>query len=348
MPEVSIVVACYNAQPFVAQAMDSIIHQTFADWELIVVNDGSTDGSGSYLRELAQTDSRIILIEQENQGQQAAANAGIAAASAPLIARMDADDICEPDRLALQVAYLKRHPEVGLVGGQIRRLGERSAGLASNFPLDHDSIVAALRKNHHAICNPTILFRKSLFDSIGGYWKHDIAEDWDMFLRMGEVSRLANLDTILLSYRFHTGSINGRRIVEAQLYNEYAAATSWQRERHETESTFEEFLQSHRCNRWPSSWMFVVDCLSIGQYRKAIAELYGRRKIRGSVRLACALMMSPGRTLRRLGNMAAKKIHRAETPGARSPVPTTPSPVKTFAPAFDHSPSSSIETTADV
>lgn len=354
MPEVSIVVACYNAQPYLAAAMESIMDQTFVDWELIVVNDGSTDSSGMYLRELADRDDRVVLVEQTNQGQQAAANAGIAIAKSPLIARMDADDIAEPERLALQVAYMKQHPNVGLLGGQIRRLGETGSGLASNFPTEHDDIVAALRKNHHAICNPTIVFRKDVFDSIGGYWDHDIAEDWDMFLRMGEVSRLANLNTILLSYRFHSGSINGRRIVEAQLYNEYAAFMSLQRQRKETESTFEEFCDNHRSRRWPASWLFVADSHSIGQYRQAIAELYGGKKIRGTMRLAMSLVMSPARTLRRIGNMIASRAkprrpnaplaHATSETSSESSSEATSQQRTAFAPTYE--PSDNVERSA--
>lgn len=303
MPQVSIVVACYNAQPYLADAMQSMIDQTFTDWELIVVNDGSTDGSGEYLHRLAESDDRVRVIDQPNRGQHAAANLGISKAKSPLIARMDADDVSSPDRLRRQVDYLRTHPDVGLLGGQIRRLGEKRSGMASNFPLRHDAIVEMLLQNHHAICNPSIMFRKALFDSIDGYWQHDIAEDWDMFLRMADVSRLANLAEVIVSYRFHETSINGRRIFEAQLYNEYAACLAKLRTASLPAISFEQFERTHRSNHWPSSWLFTLDSHSIGQYRRAVAEIYGGRSIVGYPRLAMSMLMSPGRTLRRAGNM---------------------------------------------
>ena len=223
MPAVSIVMACYNGMPFLPAAIESIRTQTFSDWELIVVNDGSTDDSRECLSSFAAIDSRIRILDQANQGQQVAADHGIRSAQAELIARMDADDICEPHRLQKQIQFLQRHPDIGLVGGQICRLGSRGAGLRSKLPTEHHGIRRMLLRNHHAMCNPTVMFRKELYELVGGYWEHNIAEDWDLFLRISEVAQLANLPDVLLKYRVHASSINGRRIIQAQLFNEYAA-----------------------------------------------------------------------------------------------------------------------------
>ena len=327
-PQVSIVVACYNAEPFLQAAMESVLAQSFKDWELIVVNDGSTDGSSDHLHRLAELDNRVRVIDQTNQGQNAAANLAISLANAPLIARMDADDICDPLRLEKQVAFMQRNPTVGLLGTQIRRLGDRKSGLSSSFPTEHDAIVEALLQNHHAICNPTIMFRRSLFEQIGGYWEHNIAEDWDMFLRMGEVSRLANLDEVLFSYRFHRGSINGRRIVEAQLFNEYAAAQWHLRQQGSPEISFDQFLGTHRSRRWPASWLFSIDSHSIGQYRQAVAEIYSGRAVCGSLRLGLAMAMSPLRTLRRAKRMSGRLIFGSKTSVVHAdPVNDLPNPL---------------------
>lgn len=306
MPRLSVVMACYNAMPYLPAALESIQNQTIRDWEMIVVNDGSTDGSAEYLHSAAAADPRIRVVEQENLGQQAAANRGIELATTDLIARMDADDIAEPHRFEKQLAHMDQHAEVGLLGGQIRRLGAKRSGLESNFPRHHDTIMGMLKKNQHAICNPTVVFRKHLFEELHGYWDYNIAEDWDMFLRMGEIAKLENLDDVLLSYRFHTGSINGRRIVEAQLFNEYAAYLSTCRERNLPEIPYEEFLQQHRSSRWPMSWLFYSDSQSIGQYREAVAEIYGGHSFLGYARLMLSILMSPRRALRRLTNMLSK------------------------------------------
>ena len=313
IPQVSIVVACYNAEPFLKAAMESVLDQSLTDWEMIVVNDCSTDGSPQYLQQLADRDDRIRVIDQVNQGQNAAANHAISLARAPLIARMDADDVCDPNRLAEQVVFMRDNPSVGLLGTQIRRLGDQRSGLQSSFPIEHNEIVSALLQNHHAICNPTIVFRRSLFEQIGGYWEHNIAEDWDMFLRMAEVSRLANLDRVLFSYRFHRGSINGRRIVEAQLFNEYAASQWRLRRKNLPGTSFEEFRSDHRSSRWPTSWLFSIDSHSIGQYRQAVAEIYSGRSVRGSLRLCFAMSMSPLRTLRRAKRMSKRILFGSDS-----------------------------------
>ena len=316
MPSVSIVMACYNAMPFLPDAVNSIRDQSISDWELIVINDGSTDDSPAYLHGIAQSDSRIRVFDQENQGQNVAAHRGIELARSPLIARMDADDVCESDRLQKQLSFLANHPKIGLVGGQIQRLGSRQSGLGSNFPLEHEAIERMLLQNQHSVCNPTVVFRKELYEQVGGYWDYDISEDWDLFLRIGEVSRLANMPDLLLRYRFHRKSINGRRIVQAQLFNEYAAFLATYRRSGHDEISFENFVEHHRINCWPSSWLFYSDCYSIGQYRRAVASLYGGQRVRGLLRLALSMAMSPTRTARRVGNMFFEQRAIAAKPNA--------------------------------
>ncbi len=302
---VSVVMAVYNAMPYLPSAVDSILRQTLSDFEFIIIDDGSTDGSTEYLRGLR--DPRIRLERQANQGQQAAANRGIALAHGDLIARMDADDISMEDRLQKQVAFLDRHPEIGLTGGQILRLGSKRSGLPSNIPTSHQEIVEALMANRHGMCNGTTMFRKELFEKVGGYWEHNIAEDWDLFLRIAEVSQIANMEDVLLSARFHSQSINGRRIVEAQLYNEFAAELARRRARHQSVITFDEFRKDHRSTQWPYSWLFYLDCHSIGQYRVAIADIYNGQSLRGYARLLASMLMSPGRTFHRATNMLSRR-----------------------------------------
>ena len=204
-PPVTVVMSAYEAMPYLPEAVESILAQTLSNWLMIIIDDGSTDGTAAYLDAL--DDDRIAVIHQANAGQQAAAARGIARATTKYIARMDADDIAFPMRLARQVEFLDDNPDVGLVGAQIQRMGPSgNLQLPSAFPTDHDDIYEQLADNRHAMVNPVVTFRRELFDSIGGYWEHDIAEDWDMFLRIGEVSKLANLDEPLLGYRFHPTS----------------------------------------------------------------------------------------------------------------------------------------------
>lgn len=296
-PRITVVMTVYNGMPYLRDAVESVLGQTYRDFRLIVIDDGSNDGSGGYLDAL--TDPRLVVVHQANQGQHKAANRGIAMAEGEFIARMDADDVAQPDRLAKQVAFLDANPHVGLVGGQILRMGARGAGMPSNLPTGHAEIVDDLLTNRHGMCNATTMFRRKLFDELGGYWEHDLSEDWDLFLRMAEVSELANLDELLLAVRFHSRSLNGRRIVEVQLYNEFAAHRATLRAEGRPEETFSQFLAGHRSRRWPRSWIFLLDCHGLNQYRYAVADLYDGRRISGLAHLGLSVVMAPRRSVHR-------------------------------------------------
>ncbi|MGV3483620.1 MAG: glycosyltransferase family 2 protein [Planctomycetaceae bacterium] len=297
-PRVAVVMTVHNGLPYLPEAVDSILSQSLAAFEFIIVDDGSTDATPDYLD--AIDDPRVTVIHQPRQGQQAAAHRAILAAAAPLIARMDSDDVSHPDRLAQQVSFLDAHPEVGLVGSQITRRGEAGSGLRSHFPTDHQRITDDLMHNRHSMCNPATMFRRELYFRVGGYWQHNIAEDWDLFLKIADVAKLANLEQPLLSYRFHTGSINGRRTVEAQLYNEFAAHQAMRRQQGLPADTYATFLANHRSQRFPWSLFFYCDCHSLAQYRKAVAEIHSGRPIWGRLRGLYAILCSPGRMIRRV------------------------------------------------
>ena len=119
-PAISVILPVYNAEAYVREAVESILAQTFTDFECIIINDGSTDGSEAILRELAAHDTRIVLVERPNDGLVSALNEGIGRARAGLIARMDADDVAMPERFALQYARMVQEPELAVLGSSIR------------------------------------------------------------------------------------------------------------------------------------------------------------------------------------------------------------------------------------
>ena len=318
-PRVAVVMTVYNGMPYLPEAVKSILDQTYTDFEFLIINDGSSDGTEQFLASL--TDPRVRVFTQSRQGQQAAAHLGMSSTNAEYVARMDSDDVASPNRLELQVAYLDKHHDVGLVGTQITRRGDRGFGLTSHLPTDHDQIVDDLMHNRHSMCNPSTMLRRQLYFSVGGYWNYNIAEDWDLFLRLAEVSKLANLEEPLLSYRFHSGSINGRRIVEAQLYNEYAAHLARLRADGQSPVPYETFLATHRSQTFPSSVFFHLDCYSLGQYRLAVADLHSGRPIRGYLRMAYAIACSPNRLFRRIRYFFAAKLKH--NPTDRVAKPTT-------------------------
>jgi len=209
-PSVSVVLSVYNSEAYLAEAVDSILQQTFTDFEFIIIDDGSADGSSAILDRFARSDARIRLIRRENRGLTVSLNEGLGLARGDLIARMDADDVAEPERFAKQVGFMRAHPEVSAVGCAVRMLdgaGERGAVL--RFPVDHGRIEARLwRGDGGVICHPALMARRSAMQGIGGYnAEYRTAQDLDLYLRLGEAGRLSNLDDVLLHYRRHPEAV---------------------------------------------------------------------------------------------------------------------------------------------
>lgn len=199
-PAVSVIMPVFNAAPFVAEAIESILAQTFQDLVLIIINDGSTDGSGDVIRRF--DDPRIHYLEQSNQGIAAALNAGIALSRAPLIARQDADDVSLPERIGAQVTFLRTHPEVGIVGtwATVVDPSGRPKG-ALEHPTAHAAIEFELLFNS-PFAHPSVMFRKDVLDKSGLYdGDPRIFEDFDMWSRMLRHTKGANLPKHLIRYR---------------------------------------------------------------------------------------------------------------------------------------------------
>lgn len=202
MTAVSVVMPVRDALATVARAVESIRAQTLADWELVAVDDGSTDGAREALRALARAERRLRLIEQEPRGIVAALNAGLAAARAPLIARMDADDEALPERLAAQVAFLDARPELGLAGSLVRFGGalETAGGYARHVDWQNQLVepaaIARERFIESPFAHPSVAFRRELVARHGGYAEGPFPEDYELWLRwmdagvaMGKVPR---------------------------------------------------------------------------------------------------------------------------------------------------------------
>jgi glycosyltransferase involved in cell wall biosynthesis len=298
MSQISVLMAVYNGLPYLRQAVESVRAQTWPDWQLVAVDDGSRDGSAGYLASLR--DERITIVRQTNQGLAAALNHGLRHCAGELVARLDADDVAEPTRLAEQAAFLRRHPAVGLVGTQFRYVGQRRAGKPSRLPCDHVGIVAALSQGRHALVHSSVMGRTELFRRLGGYWPDGVAEDWDLYLRMGEVSRLANLDRVLLSVRVHGASINGSRVREVRRRIGFACEQARRRRAGELPLEYHEYLASRQAAPLWQRLGERLDTYAMGQYRRALAETLGARPWCGYARLAWAALCSPSRTAQRL------------------------------------------------
>lgn len=199
-----------NEERYLQAALNSLQRQTVTNWQLIAVDDGSTDQTSTILAQAARADSRIHVLHREGGGLVAALNAGLQACHTPLIARFDGDDICHPQRLEAQSAYLESHPDIGLVASNFQhfRRTELKQGMIDyeswqNSLTDHPLVIRDLFVESPFV-HPSIMTRRSIMDDLGGYQNNDWPEDYDLWLRMAAAGvRFARLPQTLLFWRDH-------------------------------------------------------------------------------------------------------------------------------------------------
>jgi glycosyltransferase involved in cell wall biosynthesis len=213
-PLVSVVMPVYNGERFVVEAVRSIVAQTFADFELLVVDDGSTDGTPELLAAEQARDPRLVVHRQpSNQGFLAALTTGCTLARGELIARMDADDISLPTRLERQVAFLQANPAVGVVGSAIQFVDDRGArGRIKSYPIG-GGLAAWSMLFFNSLVHPSVMLRRAALEAAGGYPAGCAGgtEDYALFLELSWKSRIANVADVLLLYRVWGGNMTKTR-----------------------------------------------------------------------------------------------------------------------------------------
>jgi len=210
MPVVSVLLPCYNAAATLPEALDSLLAQTLADFEIIAVDDGSTDETPQALAAYAAREPRLRCLRQPHGGIIPALNAGLAACAAPYVARMDADDCSEPERLARQAAYLDAHPEIDVLSCRVR--GFPPDQVRAGFAVYLDWLNALLsdadiRRElfiESPLPHPSVMFRRETVLAAGGYEEHGWPEDYDLWLRLYlRGVHFAKLPETLLAWREH-------------------------------------------------------------------------------------------------------------------------------------------------
>jgi len=208
-PALSILLPVYNNRPYLGEAIASIQQQTVTDFELLVIDDGSTDGSAAIAAAAAQRDPRVRLIRQSNSGIVGALNRGLEEARGELIGRMDGDDVAEPERLQRQLAYLAEHPECVIVGTGAWFMDPGGAVVDRVIsPASEEEIESRLLQGDgSALIHASVIMRGAAVRAVGGYLREfDKAEDIDLFFRLMTVGRLANLVEPLMRIRLHPRS----------------------------------------------------------------------------------------------------------------------------------------------
>ena len=200
----------HNGARYLREALESVLAQTYGDFELIVVDDGSSDQTNEILREYANKDSRVRLIVQENQGLTKSLNSALALARGEFVARMDADDICFPERFEKQVEFLVQHPEFALVGTAYWAIDQTGARLGiRSMSTDPVEIDRRHLRGNTSLAHPAIMVRREMMEKIGGYdERYPTSQDLDLFLRLAEIGPITNINQPLLYYRWHEENIS--------------------------------------------------------------------------------------------------------------------------------------------
>ena len=210
MPEISVVMPVYNAERFLRPAIESVLAQTFTDFEFLIYDDGSTDGSVAIAREFERRDARIRVFPMTHQGYVTWLNEGLQAAKGELVARMDADDVCLPSRFARQRDYLRDHPRCVVVGSDYLSIDEDGEPLAiGRHETEHARMLdRMLAGGFGVIAHPTAMMRREAAIRVEGYRKrYEATEDLDLWLRLAEIGDLGNVPEVLLQYRHHDRSV---------------------------------------------------------------------------------------------------------------------------------------------
>ena len=214
VPRIGVVLPVYNAEKWLAECIESVLGQTYSDFEILAINDCSTDGSRKILERYAAMDRRIRIFDTPaRSGVSKALNLGLLVSRSELIARMDADDFCMPDRFRLQVEFLDANKDVAIVGSRFLSMDENLKSVIwdnGDIPTEPLDVVAELKKRC-CIGHPTIMMKRKVVETIGGYGEGEdcrAVEDYDLWLHASRRFGIANLPQSLLKHRVHQGQVS--------------------------------------------------------------------------------------------------------------------------------------------
>lgn len=209
-PEITVLMSCYNAEDWLPEAIESVLSQTYQNFEFILVDDGSTDNTLNLIRKYEQTDSRIKVITKLNTGVSDSLNIGLSQAQGLWTAKLDADDICEVTRLEKQLAFVHAKPKTVLLGTGFVEIDANGSPLKTHqYPSDDKALKYNLERILRFFPHSSAFYRTATVQAIGGYNKdYIIAQDWDLWLRLSEHGELACLNEPLVRIRKHANQLS--------------------------------------------------------------------------------------------------------------------------------------------
>lgn len=296
--KVTFLVPAYNAMRTIKYTVESMQSQTLKEFLAIIIDDGSTDGTGDYLESI--NDNRFRVIHQANSGYVSALMRGSEMIETPYFARLDADDIALPDRLEKQVEFLERNPDVAVVGSRVGyvagkkghfKIGVGRFKLEPTFaPAMKNAPFWSPHSDGNSVAHPSVTIRTDAFRKIGGYRDLAPSEDLDLWLRVEDAGyKLACLDDMLVLYRVTGSSESSKAHYKQLLRGRYARHCHECRRAGLQEPTLEQFEISH-----PLSDDRISDAVARLKIRNALGDLLGGQVFRGGIRMIAAVVCHPG------------------------------------------------------
>ncbi|GEM_PF-361920 len=280
-PRVSVLMPVYNGEQYLDEAVQSILCQTFRDFEFLIIDDGSTDGTKAILD--SYNDERIRLVRNErNMGLTKSLNRGLVLARGDYIARQDADDVSHPERLAKQVQFLESNPQVGMLGTAYQRIDVHGLPLSTVEVLASNSEIQDALLYGNRFCHGSVMLRQKALEAVGNhcYEMAEPAEDYDLWLRMSERFEVANLPEVLYSLRMHSASLSSVRAAEQRRCARMAVEKALERRFREYGSALVSDEALARCYlELGLQHVAEGDCLSASKYFDKSLEVYPQRDL---------------------------------------------------------------------
>jgi len=231
MPLVSVVMPAYNSEKYIAETIDSVLGQTYPNFEFIIVEDCPTDGTPAIIEKYAKKDRRIVIVRNpHNLGISSSRNNGIRIARGKYIMNMDHDDLSMKGRMEAQVAYLERHPEAGIVGSSVVAIDGSGAVIGKRELPESDASIRKTLPLYAPFAHPSTMVRASAYAKAGKYDRNfEPADDYELYFRIGKGFRFANIAKPLLKHRIHRSSTTVKRMRQMS-YGTLKAKMKWVKE----------------------------------------------------------------------------------------------------------------------
>ncbi len=228
-PEISVVMPCYNGEKWLKESIESVLQQTFVNFELLIIDDGSADTSKEIIEEYKRRDLRIISVYKSHTGATDSQNVGIQTARGEWIARIDQDDVCEPKRLAKQLSFVKANPTIDLLGSGFIEIDKDGRFIKQHFyPQQHESLTANLSSLKKFFPHSSAFYRSKAARAAGGYnVRFTRADDWDLWLRLSEKGKIASLPEPLVKIRKHAEQMSLAEGNTRSFFDSIAASTCY-------------------------------------------------------------------------------------------------------------------------